>query len=34
MLRCPCVRCKCKVFKYVDQAGWDLYEEGFMPNYF
>ena len=34
MLRCPCVKCRCKVFKYVDQVGLDLYEEGFMPNYY
>jgi len=33
MLRCPCVKCRCKVFKYVGQVGLDLYEEGFMPNY-
>ncbi|XP_068502114.1 uncharacterized protein [Phaseolus vulgaris] len=34
MLRCPCIKCSCKVFKYVDQVGWDLYQEGFMPNYY
>ena len=34
MLRCPCVKCSCKVFKYVDEVGLDLYEEGFMPNYY
>ena len=34
MLRHPCVKCRCKVFKYVDQVGLDLYEEGFMPNYY
>jgi len=33
MLRGPCVKCKCKVFKYVDHVGLDLYQEGFMPNY-
>ena len=34
LLRCPCVKCKCKVFKYVDQVRWDFYEEGFVPNYY
>ena len=34
MLRCPCIKCSCKVFKYVDQVRWDLYQEGFMPNYY
>lgn len=34
VLRCPCVKCNCKVFKYVDQVVWDLYQKGFMPNYY
>lgn len=33
-MRCPCVKCKCKVFKFVDQVGLDLYQHGFMPNYY
>ena len=32
--RCPCKKCKCKVFKFVDDVMKDLYEEGFMPNYY
>ena len=32
--RCPCKKCKCKVFKFVDDVMRDLYEEGFMPNYY
>jgi len=34
MLRCSCIKCSCKVFKYVNQVRWDLYQEGFMPNYY
>jgi len=34
MLRCPCAKCGCKVFKNVDQVGLNLYQEGFMPNYY
>ncbi|KAG4983027.1 hypothetical protein JHK87_027776 [Glycine soja] len=32
--RCPCKKCKCKVFKFVDDVMKDLYEKGFMPNYY
>ncbi|KAG5124995.1 hypothetical protein JHK82_031732 [Glycine max] len=32
--RCPYKKCKCKVFKFVDDVMRDLYEEGFMPNYY
>ncbi|KAG5110840.1 hypothetical protein JHK82_040063 [Glycine max] len=27
-------KCKCKVFKFVDDVIRDLYEEGFMPIYY
>ncbi|RDX86748.1 hypothetical protein CR513_31888, partial [Mucuna pruriens] len=33
-LRCPCNKCKCLVFKFVDEVGYDLYEQRFMPNYY
>ncbi|RDX99036.1 hypothetical protein CR513_17971, partial [Mucuna pruriens] len=33
-LRCPCNKCKCLVFKFVNEVGYDLYEKGFMPNYY
>jgi len=26
ILRCPCVKCNCKVFKYVDEVGLHIYE--------
>ncbi|XP_028223775.1 uncharacterized protein LOC114405448 [Glycine soja] len=32
--RRPCKKCKCKVFKFVDDVMRDLYEEGFIPNYY
>ncbi|XP_028195548.1 uncharacterized protein LOC114380730 [Glycine soja] len=32
--RCPCKKCKCKVFKFVDDVMRHLYEEGFIPNYY
>ena len=32
--RCLSKKCKCKVFKFVDDVMRDLYEEGFMPNYY
>jgi len=32
--RCPYKKCKCKVFKFVDDVMRDLYEEGFMQNYY
>jgi len=34
MLRCHCIKCSFKVFNYADQFGWDLYQEGFIPNYY
>ncbi|RDX99626.1 hypothetical protein CR513_17301, partial [Mucuna pruriens] len=34
ILRSPCNKCKCLVFKFVDEVGYDLYEQGFMPNYY
>jgi hypothetical protein len=33
-LRCPRKKCKCQKFKYVDDVMVDLYEKGFMPNYY
>ncbi|RDX70457.1 hypothetical protein CR513_50297, partial [Mucuna pruriens] len=33
-LRCPCNKYKCLVFNFVDEVGYDLYEQGFMPNYY
>ena len=32
--RCLSKKCKCKVFKLVDDVMRDVYEEGFMPNYY
>ena len=32
--RFPCKKCKCKVFKFVDDVMQDLYKEEFMPNYY
>jgi len=34
MLRCPCVECNCKIFKYMDEVGLNIYELGFMPSYY
>jgi len=34
MLRCPYVKCTCKVFQVCGLVGLDLYEEGFMSNYY
>jgi len=28
------VKFDCKVFKYENQVGWDLYQEGVMCNYY
>ena len=33
-LRCPYVKCKCKVFKFGDDVMTHLHENGFMPNYY
>ncbi|CAH9097982.1 unnamed protein product [Cuscuta europaea] len=33
-IRCPCTKCKNLQFKDVDQVVWDLYEKGFVANYY
>ncbi|RDY01453.1 hypothetical protein CR513_15226, partial [Mucuna pruriens] len=33
-IRCLCNKCKCKVFKFLDQVDYDLCEQGFMSNYY
>ncbi|XP_027351246.1 uncharacterized protein LOC113862354 [Abrus precatorius] len=33
-LRCPCKKCQCRRFHYVDDVMVHLYEQGFMKNYY
>jgi len=33
-LRCPCVKCRCKRYCYVDDVMVHLCEQGFMENYY
>ncbi|CAH9100611.1 unnamed protein product [Cuscuta europaea] len=33
-IRCPCSKCKNLKFKHPDEVGWDLYADGFLPNYY
>lgn len=33
-MRCPCLKCKCRVFKDRPAVLVDLFNKGFMPNYY
>ncbi|KAL0413414.1 UNVERIFIED_CONTAM: hypothetical protein Sradi_1543100 [Sesamum radiatum] len=33
-IRCPCRKCKNELFKMTDEVSFDLYMNGFMPEYY